>query len=211
MNTVRVYISVSVHGLYTGVTRLSTRPVHSRLRAVYTCTRSLYTAVYNPCTRSCSHVHGPCSRPYNGRRPIRAVNYGREHLYTVPVHSRVYSLYVAVYGPCTLDTTCTRPCTGRVHGRAHGLYIYKAVYTGRVRTRQCTRPCTMYTAVYPRRVPCTRPCTMYTAVRVPCTRPCRRAHGPYTAVFPYTVLLRPCTRPSTCRQHGRVHGGVTAV
>jgi len=152
------------------------------------------TAVNGPCT---SRVHGPCTRPYNGRiRPCTWRVHGRVRaMYTyIPVHVHVHACTRplhgrerAAYGPCT--RTCTRPC-GRVHERVHG------------RVPPCTRP--VYTALYG---PCTRPCTRRAHCRVTvytagvhayrCTRPrTRPVYWPLSAV--YMVRTRLCK----CRIYG---------
>jgi len=122
----RVVVDDPVHGLY----RLCTSRVHGRIngftarvygpyRAVYTCTQCAYTAVYTT-------VH-------------------QYTVYTVRVHSRVYttrtwpctrscsrSVYTAVCGPCTRDTTVYEPCTRVV-------YIHSGVHDPCTYTRPCTR------------------------------------------------------------------------
>ena len=73
--------TIRVHGLYTAVHRPCTgRPctrLSSRVRAVYTCARSVYTTMYTVCT-----LHG-CV-------------YGRVHV-DDHVHGRVYVLFCIIF------------------------------------------------------------------------------------------------------------------
>ena len=73
---------------------------YGRVRAVYTCKRSVYMTVYTACTRSCTRLCTlPCKRL---------------------VHGRVHGPYMAVYTGRVHKRPCTRAVY--VHGRADGLY-----------------------------------------------------------------------------------------
>jgi len=149
-----------------------TRPCIGRAREVY-------TAVTRPCTGSSIHgrlrpciwrLHGPVTRPYNGRAVYTARTrpcMGRTHGPTTPpVYMTVYEpfvrtssamymartrprtrdVYTAMYGPCT------RPCTRHVYGRVHVPMCLRV-------QGPCTRPCTGH--AHGRKRPSTR---SYTAV-----------------------------------------------
>jgi len=131
--------------VYTACTRPRTRPfsrprsrpVHGRddrVRVGYTCTRSVYEAVYTAHTRPYTHVHGPYMAMDTAR--VHCCVLGHVHgtytavqrPYTGRVHGRLRAMYSAVY----MDRVHRRPCrpirAAHVHGRAH-------VYTDR------SRPC----------------------------------------------------------------------
>jgi len=137
-----------------------TRPyswVHGQYRAVYTCTQSAYTAVYTTRGRVHGCVHGPFTRPCADRVYV-----------TRPCRSPVHGLctYTAVY-------TIRVRTHGRVHGRSD-------VYAAR------TRPRTPVHCLVTGRV------HLYTTRTLPCTWPCSRAHG---RIHVSTARTRPWTRP----------------
>jgi len=97
--TRRPCIRLYVHGPYTGVHgsyMAVTRPYTGREG----CT-TMYTAVYKPCTWSCTRVYGPYMTVDTAR-----------------VHNRVHGTAVYTARPCTracrIHGTCTRPCTDHV-------------------------------------------------------------------------------------------------
>jgi len=82
--TRRRCIRLYVHGPYTGV-----HGSHTAVTRPYTGREgymTMYTAVYKPCTWSCTSVYGPYMTVDTAR-----------------IHNRVHGTYRAVYGPCTLN------------------------------------------------------------------------------------------------------------
>ena len=144
MYTARVHGRVCIRPVYTAVCMARTRPtiwrgrvyghvqavytsvykdhLHSRVRAVYTCTR--------PSARPCTgRVHDSVRvvlravhRAVIGQCTARA--HVRPCVHKVRVHGCVHGPYTAVY--TYTYTAVTRPCTCRPHGRVHGRY--RAVY-----------------------------------------------------------------------------------
>ena len=203
-------------------TRPCSRPEHGRVRAVYTCTQSVYTAASLK----------SCTRPVHGRV------HGCEHGPCTRVHDHAHSLYTAVCGPCTFvhaayTHPCTRPCTwlctGCVHvtrpctwpgDRLRGRAMYTAIYTC-IHTWPCTRAVYIHVRVHDRvrtrpiTGSCIRPCSrpvhglltaVYMARKRSCTRPVH-GHGHGLCTQPCTrPCRRPCTSPCTRRCNGGVHG-----
>jgi len=92
--------------VYTARTRPCTGCGHGRVQAVHT-----VTAVYKPCMRSFTHVHGPCTqkctRPCTGRGRVHGRN-GRVRAVNAAVNTAVYA---AVYTTVYKYTAVNKPCT----------------------------------------------------------------------------------------------------
>ena len=187
-------------GVFTARVHGCSRRVRTRYTAVHDPNTAMYMAVYRAhghlyslCTRMCTAVNIPGTRPCTGHVPCT-----RACLRLRPMNTTLFT--ARVHGPCT------QPCSRSVHDGVHGPY---------------TRPCTGCTAVHGHvqgTQPCMRLCTLYTAMLVahvhsrprPCTDCVHGMHGPctwsvhdpktavYTAVFTavYTVVhgvYGPCT------------------
>jgi len=134
---------------------------------VYTCTRSVYTAVYTTNTRSCT-------------RRLQA-------MYTVVFKCSwpVFTVRTRVHGPYTYKAvytgrvrTAMHTCTRPIHG-----HVYTAEFTTR------TRPCNGRT----RHVKAVGPVHgRYTAVNTACIRPCTRIHVLYTKPIKFATFSQNC-------------------
>lgn len=171
------------HSLYTAVDtvrihrRLRTRLAHGGHTAVFTARTRLLIPCTNwtvyTCTRSV------CTLPLYSCACTRVVH-GRDH---------AYSLYTAVYRPCTTVYTVVFTCSRPVYTAMYST-VLGHVHTGRAQVY------TVRTA----------------AVYRPLTRPCRRSrpvHGPVTAV--YSAVWTARTRSFNGRVRVRVHCRVRAM
>jgi len=201
--------------------RPCTRYVDGRKRAVYVsctplCARPVHGRVHG-------RVHVPCTGRIRSMSTAENVRADGPYtvMYTALVHGRYTAEYTGRY--TAVYALCRRPKTAvytAENGRAHVPYtalctsrygpytaVYRTRYTavyGRVdgRFRQCRWP--VHGSVTPQ---CTRPLVHVDTCTQPYTcRVHRCVHGPYAAVYTYTLHVhgrkRPCRRPV----HSHVHG-----
>jgi len=141
-------------GVFTARVHGCSQRVRTRYMAVHdpnTATMAVYSAhshLYSLCTRMCTAVNIPGTRPCTGHVPCT-----QACLRLRPMNTTLFT--ARVHGPCT------QPCSRSV---------YTTVYMGRKHTRvQGAQPYTVMYRVHNRAygcVPCTRPCLrpVYTAV-----------------------------------------------